>query len=149
MVAAGDVILEQEFQMLPASKNATAAIAKGDIVTLSAGRKWTASDKGPYGVARQTIASGADMKGKVVVDGPVYVVADDVIDQFKKVVPTAAAKVSECAAMTGTLTTGTDHVTLASGTTLAGGIPPEGWPLGTSQSAAAADGDLIIVDIES
>jgi hypothetical protein len=149
MVAAGDVILEAEFQMLAFTKLATAAIAKGDIVTLNAGRKWTTGDKGPYGVARQAIANGADMKGKVVVDGPVYVVADDAIVQFKKVVPSAAAKVSECAAMTGTLTTGTDHVTLASGTTLAGGIPPEGWPLGTSQSAATGDGDLIIVDVES
>ncbi len=96
MPSAGDIDMTHDFFLLPSSKNATAAIAKGDIVTLSAGRKFAAGDKGPYGVATQAIASGADMKGKVIIDGVVYVKAVGAILQFSAVMPASATQVSAC-----------------------------------------------------
>jgi len=133
MPSAGDIDMTHDFFLLPSSKNATADIAKGDIVTLSAGRKWQAGDKGPYGVAYQAIKSGADMKGKVLVDGVVWVVADDVISQFSAVVPTAAAKVSAISGVTVTV----------SGATGVGG-----FLLGElAYDAAGKDGDLIRIDL--
>lgn len=133
MPSAGDIDMTHDFFLLPTSKNTTAAIAKGDIVTLSAGRKWEAGDTGPYGVATQAIGSGKDMKGKVLVDGVVWVVADDAIDQYSAVVPTAAAKVSAQPGITVTISgaTGTSGFLLAE----------------IAYDAAAKDGDLIRVDL--
>lgn len=96
MTAAGDIDMTHDFFLLPSSKNSTATIAKGDIVTLSAGRKFTGGDKGPYGVATQAIISGTDMKGKVLVDGVVYVKAVGQIAQFSAVMPATATQVSAC-----------------------------------------------------
>jgi hypothetical protein len=94
MPSAGDIDMTHDFFLLPSSKNATAAISKGDIVTLSAARKFAPGDKGPYGVANQAIASGGDMKGKVVVDGVVYVKAVGAIAQFSAVMPADGSHVS-------------------------------------------------------
>ncbi len=94
MPIAGDIDMTHDFFLLPSSKNATAAIAKGDIVTLSAGRKFAAGDKGPYGVAREAVSSGADMKGKVAIDGVVYVKAVGAISQFSTVMPANGTEVS-------------------------------------------------------
>jgi hypothetical protein len=94
MPSAGDIDMTHDFFLLPSSKNATAAINKGDIVTLQAGRRFAIGDKGPYGVANQAIASGADMKGKVVIDGVVYVAAVGAIAQFAGVMPANGTQVS-------------------------------------------------------
>ncbi len=93
-MAAGNVKREFYFFVLAYSKNATAAISKGDIVTLNAGRSWATGDKGPYGVAISAIASGADMRGKVLEHGVVTVLAGGAISQFVRVYPSATAKVS-------------------------------------------------------
>jgi hypothetical protein len=94
MPSAGDIDMTHDFFLLPSSKNATADITKGDIVTLSAGRKWAWGDKGPYGVATQAITNGTNMKGKVIVDGVVYVKAVGAISQFSAVMPANATQVS-------------------------------------------------------
>jgi hypothetical protein len=95
MPNAGDIDMTHDFFLLPASKNATAAIAKGQIVSLKDGRPWQTGDKGPFGVANQAVASGADMKGKVLVDGVVWVAAGGAIAQFSAVVPSDVDEVSE------------------------------------------------------
>jgi hypothetical protein len=95
MASAGDIDMAHDFFFLPVSKNATAAIAKGQIVTLSAGRPWQTGDRGPFGIANQPVASGADMKGKIVIHGVVWVAAGGAINQFAAVIPSDVDEVSE------------------------------------------------------
>lgn len=131
MASAGDIDMAHDFFFLPASKNATAAIAKGDIVTLSAGRKFANGDKGPYGVANQAIASGADMKGKVVIDGIVYVAAVASVAIFSAVTPAGG---------------GTQRVSGATG--YADSAVGSGFLLGTlCYDASVNAGDLIRIQL--
>ncbi len=122
-MAPGDIRRESEFFLLSYSKAATADIAKGDIVTLSAGRSYQANDVGPFGVATRAIANGADMKGRVLIDGVVSVLAGDAIAQFKRVYPSGSSKAKEVSTQTAEL-----------------------W-LGSAMKAAAADGNEIDVDL--
>jgi hypothetical protein len=94
MPSAGDIDMAHDFFFLPVTKLATAAINKGDIVTLSAGRSFQDGDVGPYGIANQAIASGADMKGKVVIDGVVYVKTVGALSQFAMAMPASSTEVS-------------------------------------------------------
>jgi hypothetical protein len=133
MPNAGDIDMTHDFFLLPSSKNATAAIAKGNIVSLKDGRPWQSGDKGPFGVANQAVANGADMKGKILVDGVVWVQAGGAINQYASIVPSDVDEVSE-----------QDGYSVAvSGSTGVGGLL-----LGEiAYDAAVNDGDLIRVDL--
>ncbi len=132
MPSAGDID-SADFRLLLSSKNATAAIAKGNIVSLRDGRPWQSGDKGPFGIANQAVASGADMKGKIVVDGVVWVQAGGAINQFASVVPSDVDEVSEQDGYSVTVSgsTGTGGLLLAE----------------VAYDAAVNDGDLIRIDL--
>jgi hypothetical protein len=125
--------MTHDFFLLPSSKNATAAIVKGQIVSLKDGRAWQSGDKGPFGIANQAVASGADMKGKIVVHGLVYVAAGAAINQFSPVVPSDVDEVSEQDGYSVTVSgsTGTGALLLSQ----------------IAYDAAANDGDLIRVGL--
>jgi hypothetical protein len=142
MASAGDVDMAQGFFFLPASKNATATITKGQIISLKDGRPWQAGDKGPFGIANQAVASGADMKGKVVINGVVFVAADAAIAQFAPVVP---VDVDEVATAT-VLALGTGA---SGGTGMTGSLLPGGLLLGMAFDAAVNDGDLLRVQLRN
>ena len=133
MPSAGDIDMTHDFFLLPVSKNATATITKGQIISLKDGRPWQAGDKGPFGVANQGVASGADMKGKIVVDGVVWVAAGGTINQFSPVVPSDVDEVSEQDGYSVTISgsTGTGALLLSE----------------IAFDAAVNDGDLIRVDL--
>jgi Uncharacterized conserved protein (DUF2190) len=141
MPSAGDIDMTHDFFFLPVSKNATAAIKKGDVISLRDGRPWQAGDLGPFGIANQAVASGADMKGKIVVDGVVWVQAGAAIDQFAPVVPGDTDEVIEATALT--LGTGA-----SGGTGMTGSLMPGGMLLAEiAYDAATNDGDLIRIDL--
>ncbi|MGD0175812.1 MAG: hypothetical protein ABSC50_03185 [Candidatus Bathyarchaeia archaeon] len=133
MPNAGDIDMTHDFFLLPSSKNATATITKGQIISLKDGRPWQAGDKGPFGIANQGVASGADMKGKIVVDGVVWVAAGGAINQFSPVVPSDVDEVSEQDGYSVTVSgaTGTGALLLSE----------------IAYDAAAQDGDLIRIDL--
>jgi hypothetical protein len=135
MTSAGDVDMTHDFFLLPSSKNATASIAKGNIVSLKDGRPWQSGDKGPFGIANQAVASGADMKGKIVVDGVVWVAAGGAISQFSPVVPSDVDEVSE--------QDGYAVLSAPSGTTAYGALLLSE----IAYDAAVNDGDLIRIDL--
>jgi len=97
-MSAGDVIYEYGFWLLPTSKNATAAISKGDVVSLPDGRKCATGDSGPFGVAITDIASGENMQGKVLIKGTAKVVTSGAISQFAYVAPDNNGKVKAAGA---------------------------------------------------
>ncbi|MGA2971898.1 MAG: hypothetical protein ABSE39_04640 [Candidatus Bathyarchaeia archaeon] len=133
MPSAGDIDRTHDFDLLYVSKNATAAIAKGNIVSLKDGRPWQSGDTGPFGVANQAVASGADMKGKIIVDGVVWVAAGGAITQFSSVVPSDVDEVSEQDGYSVTVSgaTGTGALLLSL----------------MAYDAAVNDGDLIRIDL--
>ncbi len=148
--AAGDVDLTHDFFLLPVTKTAVSAIAKGDIVQLNAFRTWAPGDKGPFGVAREAIAAGADMKGKVLLNGVVWVTANAAINQFDPVTPAASNKVATAVAETSSLAAGAVAVTSTSANptpTLAGSLPPAGMILGLALDAASALGSLLRISM--
>jgi hypothetical protein len=149
-MAAGDVIYEYGFFILPTSKNATAAIAKGDVVSLQDGRKCAAGDDGPFGVAIADIANGEDMKGKVLIKGVVKVVASGSISQFAYVAPDANGKVKAAAVLSVSVPTGETPVTsnAAQPNLLeAGSYCPDGL-VGAALEAANANGDVITIILQ-
>jgi hypothetical protein len=142
MPSAGDIDMVHGFFFLPVSKNATATITKGQIISLKDGRPWQAGDKGPFGIANQGVASGADMKGKIVIDGIVYVAADAAISQFAPVVPVDVDEVATATALA--LGTGA-----SGGTGMTGSLMPGGMVLGMAFDAAVNDGDLLRVKLRA
>jgi hypothetical protein len=130
------------FFFLPVTKNATATITKGQIISLKDGRPWQAGDKGPFGVANQGVASGADMKGKIVIDGIVYVAAAGAIVQFAPVVPSTVAYVTTAS----TLALGTGA---SGGTGMTGSLMPGGMILGMGFDATTNPGDLLRVKLKN
>ena len=74
-MAAGDIKYEYALWLLPVARAAAADISKGQLVSLSGGAPAAAGDHAPFGVAIEDIASGEDMRGKVVISGVVEVVA--------------------------------------------------------------------------
>jgi len=146
-MAAGDIRYEYAFWLLPVSKNATAAISKGDVVSLPDGRKCAAGDGGPFGVAIADIASGEDMKGKVLVKGAVDVVANGAISQLKFVKPAANGRVEAAAKMAVAVPSGATTVTSTAAQpdlTESGSIPPDGL-VGLTLDAASNAGDVITI----
>jgi predicted RecA/RadA family phage recombinase len=149
-MAAGDVIYEYGFFLLPTSKNATANIAKGDVVSLKDGRKCMAGDDGPFGVAITDIANGEDMKGKVLIKGIVKVVASGSIGQFTYVAPDDNGKVKAAAALSVSVPIGDTPVTSnAAQPNLVetGSYCPDGL-VGTALEAASANGDVITIILQ-
>lgn len=145
-MAAGDVMYEFNFFLLPVSKAAAADIAKGDVVSLADGRKCQAGDDGPFGVAVRDIAAGEDMKGKVLIRGIVKVKASGAIAQFKYVAPDANGKVKQASPVA--IPSGTTTVTSTSANpALTGSYGPDGL-VGRSLEAASADGDEITIILE-
>jgi hypothetical protein len=122
-MAPGDVNRLRDFILLDYSLTATAAMSKGDIVTLKSGRKWQSGDVGPYGVATQAISNGAEMKGKVLRHGVVAMLVDSAVAAHTYVKPATATKVH----------TGVTAITDC---------------LGESMEDASADGDEIDVELE-
>ncbi len=154
MPAAGDVDMTHDFFLLPTTKVSVSAIAKGDIVQLNAFRTFVSGDRGPFGVAREAIASGADMRGKVVLNGVVWILANAAITQFDPVGPATGQRVATAVAETATssLPAGAVAVTSTSATptpttTLAGSLPPAGMILGLALDAASAAGVLLRVSM--
>lgn len=147
-MAAGDIKYEQvPFWLLPVSKNATADISKGDVVSLPDGRKCAAGDGGPFGVAIADITSGEDMRGKVLVKGAVDVVAAGAISQFNFVKPAANGQVDVAAKIAVAVPSGATPVTSDAAQpdlTESGSIPPDGL-VGRTLDAASTAGDLITV----
>jgi hypothetical protein len=141
MANAGDIDMSSDFFLLPVSKNATAAIKKGDIVSLKDGRPWQANDLGPFGVANQAVASGADMRGKILIDGIIWVQAGAAISQYAAVVPGDTDEAIAAAVLA--LGSGA-----SGGTGMSGSLMPGGMLLGTAYDAASNDGDLIRVDLD-
>ena len=92
-MAPGDIIRLRDFTLLDYSVNATADVAKGDIVTLKAGRKWTSGDVGPYGVATQATLNTKDLKGRVLIDGVVAVLCSKTVTAQTYVKPATATQV--------------------------------------------------------
>jgi hypothetical protein len=128
--------MAHDFFFLPVSKNATAAITKGQIVSLKDGRPWQAGDKGPFGIANQNVASGADMRGKIVIHGVVWVAADGAISQFASVVPTDVDEVSQ------------QNGYAVTGSFVSGGTAYGGLLLGfMAFDETVNDGDLTRVDL--
>jgi len=149
-LAAGDVKYEFNYMVLPTSKNATADIAKGEAVSLKDGRRTAASDPGPFGVAIAAIASGAEMKGKVLIKGVVDVTASGIVGQFNFVKPDANGKVAQASTINVVVPAGSTAVTSKAAQptlTKSGSIPPDGL-LGRALDAAGADGDVITVLLE-
>lgn len=146
-MAAGDVVYEYAYMLLPTSKNATAAINKGEVVSLKDGRKCAAADPGPFGVAVTNIANGADMKGKVLIKGVVDVVASGQIGQFNFVKPDSDGKVAQASKISVSVPSGSTSVLSKSAQpdlTEAGSIPPDGL-VGMALDAASSNGDVITV----
>jgi len=142
-MAAGDIRYEFAFFLLPTSKNATVAIAKGDVVSLPDGRKCAAGDGGPFGVAIQAIALGEDMKGKVLIKGAADVVAAGTINQYSYVKPAANGQVAAAAKISVAVPSGATNVTSTAAQpdlTEAGSIPPDGL-VGYALDAAAQAND--------
>lgn len=135
MPSAGDIDMAHGFFFLPVSKNATATITKGQIISLKDGRPWQSGDKGPFGIANQAVASGADMKGKIVIDGVVWVAAGGAINQFAGVVPSDVDEVSEQDGYVSTVSGST-----ATGAQLLSHI---------AYDAAVNDGDLLRVQLRT
>jgi len=138
-LAVGDIAFEYAFFLLPVTKVSTAAITKGELVSLKDGRKAAAGDPGPFGIAVAAIASGEDMKGKVLIKGVAYVAASGVISQFAYAKPDANGKVAAAAKIavaydSGANTVGTNPVE-------SGSIPPDGLA-GMVLDATTSDGDL-------
>jgi hypothetical protein len=149
-MAAGDVMYEYGFFLLPTSKTATAAISKGDVVSLTDGRKCAAGDDGPFGVAITDIANGEDMKGKVLIKGVVKVVASGSIGQFAYVAPDNNGKVKAATALSVSVPTGDTPVTSnAAQPNLveAGSYCPDGL-VGAALEAASANGDVITIILQ-
>jgi len=146
-MAAGDVMYEYAFFLLPTSKTATAAIATGDVVSLADGRKCAAGDDGPFGVAIADIANGEDMKGKVLIKGIVKVVASGAIAQFKFVAPDANGRIKAAVPLSVTVPSGATAVTSTAAQpdlVEAGSYCPDGL-VGTALEAASANGDIITI----
>ena len=139
-MAAGDIDMSHDFFFLPVSKNATGTITKGQIISLKDGRPWQAGDKGPFGIANQGVASGADMRGKVLVDGVIYVAAAGAISQFAPVVPSTTAYITTAAALA--LGTG-----VSGGTGMTGALMPGGMLVGWVFDATTNPGDLTRVKL--
>lgn len=129
MANAGDVDMNVDFLLLPFDKNATAVIAKGQIVSLKDGRPWQSGDKGPFGIANQAVASGSSMRGKVLIEGVIWVAAGGAINQFSPVAPSDVDEVSEQ----------DGYVVTVSGSTGTGALLLGDMAL----DAAVNDGDLI------
>jgi hypothetical protein len=129
MANAGDVDMNVDFLLLPFDKNATAAIAKGQIVSLKDARPWQTGDKGPFGIANQAVSSGSSMRGKVLIDGVIWVAAGGAINQFSPVVPSDVDEVSEQ----------DGYIVTVSGSTGTGALLLGDMAL----DAAVNDGDLI------
>ncbi len=149
-LAAGDVRYEFSYMKLPTSKNATADIAKGEVVSLKDGRKCAASDPGPFGVATEAISNGSDMRGKVLIKGVVDVTASGSIGQFNYVKPDANGKVAQAAKITVTVPSGSTSVLSKAAQpdlTETGSIPPDGL-VGRALDAASLDGDVITILLE-
>lgn len=145
-MAAGDIKYEYGFWLLPVSKNATAAINKGDVVSLPDGRKCAAGDGGPFGVAIQDIANGEDMKGKVLIGGVVEVVASGAISQLSFVKPWDNGRVAAASKIAVTVPSGATNVTSTSAQpdlTESGSIPPDG--LVGKALEAAGDGETLTI----
>ena len=140
MPNAGDIDRTTNFLLLSVSKLATTAISKGQIVSLKDGRPWQAGDTGPFGVAWQNVANGADMSGKILVDGIVWVAAAGAIAQYAPVVPSTVAYVTTAT----TLTLGTGS---SGGTGMTGSLMPGGMILGTAWDAAVNSGDLLRISL--
>ncbi len=149
-MAAGDVKYEFNYMVLPTSKNAAAAITKGEVVSLKDGRKTAALDPGPFGVAIADIANATDMKGKVLIKGVVDVTASGQVGQFNFVKPDANGKVAQAAKIAVAVPAGATAVTSKAAQpdlTESGSIPPDGL-VGRALDAAAQDGDVITVLLE-
>ncbi len=146
MATAGDVDITHDFFLLPSSKNAASAIAKGDIVQLNAARTWTAGDKGPFGVAREAIASGADMKGKVVLDGVVWILANAAISQFDAVTPATGQRVATAVAL-AIPSGGTAMTSTSANPALTGSLPTGGMVMGMALDVASGAGVLLRVSM--
>lgn len=149
-MAAGDIPYEYGFFMLPTSKNATAAIAKGDVVSLPDGRKCAAGDGGPFGVAIKAIASGADMKGNVLIKGAADVVAAGTISQFSYVKPAANGQVDAASKISVAVPSGGTTVTSTAAQpdlTESGSIPPDGLA-GYALDAAAGASSVFTLLLE-
>jgi hypothetical protein len=84
---AGDVCYEFGFWTLPSSKAAASSIAKGEVVDLSQARRCAQGDTGPFGVALEAIPQGADMRGRVLMKGVVYVAAGGAVGALSYVRP--------------------------------------------------------------
>lgn len=140
MANAGDIDMTSDFFLLPVTKLSTAAITKGQIVSLKDGRPWQAGDLGPFGVANQAVASGADMRGKVLIDGVIWVAAGAAVSQYADVVPGDTDEVIPATVLA--LGTGA-----SGGTGMSGSLMPGGDILGTAYDVAVNDGDLIRVDL--
>ena len=149
-MAAGDIKYEYAFFLLPTSKNATAAIAKGDVVSLPDGRKCAAGDGGPFGIAIKAIASGEDMKDKVLIKGAADVVADGAINQFTYVKPAANGQVEAAAKIAVAVPAGATTVPSTAAQpdlTESGSIPPDGL-VGYALDAAAGAGSVFTLLLE-
>ena len=140
MPSAGDIDRTTNFLLLSVSKLATATITKGQIISLKDGRPWQAGDLGPFGVAWQNVASGADMNGKILIDGIVWVQAGAAIPQLAAVVPGDVDEVNPAIVLA--LGTGA-----SGGTGMTGSLLPGGMILGTAWDAAVNDGDLIRISL--
>ncbi len=146
-MTAGDIKYEYAFFLLPVSKTATADISKGDVVSLPDGRPCQAGDGGPFGVAIEDIASGEDMKGKVLIKGAIDVVAAGAISQLSFVKPDANGRVSAASKITVTIPAGATTVTSdAAQPDLieAGSIPPDGL-VGMALDEASGADDVITI----
>jgi len=146
-MAAGDIQYEYAFWLLPVSKNATAAITKGDVVSLPNGRKCTTGDGGPFGVAIADIVNGEDMKGKVLFKGAIDVVANGVINQFTYLKPAANGRVESATKIAVAVPSGATPVTSTAAQpdlTESGSIPPDGL-VGSNLDPAAQAGDIITI----
>jgi hypothetical protein len=135
MPSAGDIDMAHDFFMLPVAKNATATITKGQIISLKDGRPWQAGDKGPFGIANQGVASGASMRGMIVINGVVWVAAAGAIVQFAPVVPSTVAYVTTATALA--LGTGA-----SGGTGMTGSLMPGGMLVGMNFDTTTNPGDL-------
>ncbi len=120
-MAAGDIKYEYGLWLLPVSKTAEADISKGQLVSLSDGVPAAAGDHAPFGVAIEDIASGEDMRGKIIISGVVEVVAGGPISALSYVKAGDGGKVVD-------YVEGTDAESLIAGIAL---------------DAAAGDGDII------
>ena len=137
MVAVAGSFELQGAVTITAEKGTSAGITKGDVCNLSSNKWVTAgtSGAGPFGVCIKTQAT-ADPTVNLITKGIVYVVADGTINPNASVVVSAS----------------TAGQVQASATPFASGVVGkylghENEPSGTTVPTAAADGDIIRIQL--